>query len=134
MDIISFVWEAYSNLTYNLPVAIYSFMLRANLLLLCPILVAFLAFRQGVRNQKIQAALMAVGILVAISLPLNRFMTPTMWRPFMVLLLVLGLWNLPVVFCWLAVPRLDMQAKVLKITRWVLCGLFMLNFMFWRQP
>ena len=132
MDIISYVWEAYSNLTYNLPVAIYSFMLRANLLLLCPIIAAFLAFRQGVRNQKIQAALIAFGLLVAISIPLHKFMEPTIWRPWLVLFLILGLWSLPIVFSWLAVPRLDMQAKLLKITRWVIFGLFLLNLMFWR--
>ena len=132
MDIISFVWEAYSNLTYNLPTAIYSFLLRANLLLLCPIIAAFLAFRQGVRNQKIQTALIAVGILIAISLPLNRFMTPTMWRPWLVLFLVLGLWYLPIVFSWLAVPRLDIQAKILRVTRCTLLVLLLLNLMFWR--
>jgi len=133
MDIISFVWEAYSNLTYNLPVAIYSFMLRANLLLLCPIIAAFLAFRQGVRNQKIQAALIVIGLLGAMSIPLHKFMEPTMWRPWLVLFLVLGLLYLPVVFSWLTVPRLDMQAKVLKVTRWVLLALFLLNLiMFWR--
>ena len=132
MDIISMAWAAYSNFTYNLPAPIYSFLLRGNLLLLCPIIAAFIAFKQGVRNRKIQTALMVFGLLVAISIPLHKFMMPTMWRPWLVMLLVLGLWHLPSVLSWLAVPQISMQAKIQKYTRLTLAALFLINLLFWR--
>ena len=132
MDIISFVWEAYSNLTYNLPTAVFSFLLRANLLLLCPIAAAYIGFSQGLRNQRIQAVLMTIGVLVAISIPLHKFMTPSIWRPWLTMILVLGCWYLPAVFSFLAHPRLGTQATVLKYTRITLAVLFVLNLMFWR--
>lgn len=132
VDVITFIWSAYSDLTNNLPPALFAFLLRANLLLACPIAAAFIGFSQGIRSQRLQAVLMVFGALVAISLPLpEALMLPSLWRPWLTMVLILGLWCLPVPFSFLAHPRLGTQAKVLKYTRLVLAGLFLINIMFW---
>lgn len=132
-DIISSAWSGYSTLTCNLPSAVFSFLLRANLLLLCPIIAAYIGFAQGLRSPRIQAVLMTVGALVAISIPLPQGMLrPSLLRPWLTMILVLGGWYLPVIFSFLAHSRLGTQAKVLSSTRLILVVLFLLNLMFWR--
>ena len=132
MDVITFTWSAYSSLTNNLPPALFGFLLRANLLLACPVIAAYIGFSQGVRSHRLQAILMVFGALVAISLPLPReLMHPSLWRPWLTMILLLGLWYLPVPFSFLAHPRMGAQAKVLKYTRLTLIGLFLLNIVFW---
>ena len=132
MNIITFIWSAYSDLTNNLPPALFGFMLHANLLLACPIAAAYIGFSQGIRSQRLLAVLMVFGVLVAISLPLPTIlMEPSYWRPWLTMLLILGLWYLPIPFSFLAHPRLGTQAKVLKYTRLIFAGLFLINIMFW---
>lgn len=131
MDIINCFSQAYSNLTNNMPLAVFSFLLRANLLLLCPIIAAYIGFSQGLRSQKLQAISMVFGALVAISLPLpEALLHPSLWRPWLTMLLLLGAWYLPVPFSFLAHPRMGTQGRVLKHTRLILAGLFLLNFIF----
>lgn len=133
MDIITFIWKVYSDFTYNLSPAVFSFLLRANLLLLCPILAAFVGFSQlGLRSHRLQAVLMVIGILVASSVPLDRLLEPSALRPWLVFFLLLGAWFLPVLFSFLAHPGLGTQVKVLRITRITLVILFVLNLVFWR--
>jgi hypothetical protein len=133
MDIISDVWNGYSSLTCNLPPSVFSFLLRANLLLLCPVIAAYIGFSQlGLRSHRLQAVLMVIGALVAISIPLDRFMAPSALRPWLTIILLLGCWYLPVVFSFLAHPRLGTQARVLRTTRITLVILFVLNLIFWR--
>jgi hypothetical protein len=133
MDVISWIWKVYSDFTFNLSPAVFSFLLRANLLLLCPILAAYIGFSQlGLRSHRLQAVLMVIGALVASSVPLDRFMEPSALRPWLTFVLLLGAWYLPVVFSFLAHPQLGAQAKVLKATRIALVVLFVLNLIFWR--
>jgi len=127
MDIISYIWKAYSNLTHNLPLPVLSFLLRATLLLVCPIIAAYLGFSNGVRSQKVQATLMAVGVLAGLSIPIHMLLEPTALRPWLVMVLILGCWYLPVAFAYLAHPHLGVQAKILKYTRIGLAALFILN-------
>ena len=129
MNIFDFFWEGYTAFTRNLPTAAYSFLLRANLLLLCPIIAAYIAFSKGIRSQRIQTALMVVGLLVALSIPLHRFMRPTIWRPWAVLFLGLGLWYLPVALAYLLAPLIGTQVKLVVYARWTLAGLFILNWL-----
>ena len=133
MDILSYIWEVYSSLTCNLPVSVFSFLIRANLLLLCPIAAAYIGFHQGLRSQKIQAILMIIGVLIAISIPLYRVvLTPSIWRPWLTLILVLGCWYLPIAFSFLAHPHFGTQLKVIKYTRLIIAGLFLINLLFWK--
>ncbi len=132
MNIITFIWSAYSNLTNSFPPALFGFLLQANLLLACPIIAAFLAFSQGVRSQRLNRAIMVLGALVAISLPIPAvLMQPSPWRPWLTMALLLGLWLLPIPFAFLAQPRHGAQAAVCNYTRLVLVGLFLINIMFW---
>jgi len=134
MDIISWLWRTYSDFTYNLPPEVFSFLLRACLLLLCPIAAAYVGFSRGLRSPKIQTILMVIGLLVAISIPLpDEIIYPSIWRPWLTILLLLGCWFLPVPFSFLAHPRLGTQMTVLHSTRIALAILFVLNlFTFWR--
>ena len=133
MDIISWIWTGYSSLTCNLPPAVFSFLLRANLLLLCPVIAAYIGFAQGLRSPRIQAVLMTIGALVAVSIPLvDRIMEPSTLRPWLTFILLLGCWYLPVVFSFLAHPQLGAQVRVLRAVRLTLVILFVLNLIFWR--
>ena len=120
-------WKAYSNFTYNLPAPIYSFLLRANLLLLCPIIAAYIGFSQGIRNRKLQIVLMATGALVAISIPLHGLMASRALLPWLFIAVLLGCWYLPLVFSFLAHPHRGSQIKITKGTRWAIAVLFLLN-------
>lgn len=132
MDIISFIWSAYSSLTNNFPPALFGFLLRANLLLACPIIAAYIGFSQGIRSHRFLAILMVFGALSAISLPLpEALMERSHWRPWLTMFLIIGLWSLPIPFSFLAHPRLGTQDKVLKFTRLILAGLFLINILFW---
>ena len=89
MDVISWIWKVYSDFTFNLSPAVFSFLLRANLLLLCPILAAYIGFSQlGLRSHRLQAVLMVIGALVASSVPLDRFMEPSALRPWLTYVLL----------------------------------------------
>lgn len=132
MDILSFIWEAYSRLVYNLPVYVFSFLLRANLLLICPLVAAYIGFSQGIRNQKIQIILMVIGLLLGLSIKLDRALSPSPLRPWVTIILVLGLWFGPVPLSFLAHPSKGVQVKVIKYTRITLITLFILNGFIWR--
>jgi len=101
MDILTRIWELYSGFSYNLPDPVFSFLIRANLLLACPIIAAYLGFAQGFRSQKLQATLMAVGVLAGLSIPIHTLLEPTILRPWLVMVLILGCWYLPVAFAYL---------------------------------
>ncbi len=134
MDILSWIWNGYSSLTYNLPPAVFSFLLRANLLLLFPVIFAYIGFSQlGLRSRRLQAVLMGIGALIAISIPLvDRIMEPSILRPWLTFILLLGCWYLPVVFSFLAHPQLGAQVRVLRAVRLTLAILLVLNLIFWR--
>ncbi len=127
MDILTRIWELYTGFSYNLPTAVFSFLLRANLLLLCPIAAAYLGFSQGFRSQKVQASLMGIGILAGLSIPIHMLLEPTILRPWLVMALTLGGWHLPVAAAYLVHPHLGVQAKILKYTRIGLAAFFILN-------
>ena len=127
MDILSTTWELYSNFAHNLPEHVFSFLIRANLLLACPIAAAFLGFSQGLRSQKVQATLMAIGALAALSIPIEFMLGTSSLRPWLVMVLVLGCWYLPALLAQLAHPHLGVQLKILKYTRIGLAALFILN-------
>lgn len=132
MDIFTYIWAGYTDLTNNLPPALFGYLLRANLLLAMPIAAAYIGFSQGIRSQRLLAILMAAGFLVAISLPLpTALVHPSQWRPWLTMILLIGLWYLPLPFSFLAHPRLGTQARVLKWTRLTLVVMFLLNILFW---
>jgi hypothetical protein len=130
MDIISWIWNGYSSLTYNLPSTVFSFLLRANLLLLCPVIAAYIGFSQIGRSHRLQAILMVIGALVAISIPLEWLTVPSAWRPWTIIILLAGCWYLPVIFSFLAHRELGTQARVLRATRITLVLLLVLNLIF----
>lgn len=133
VDIITYWAQAASSFVNNLPPALIAYLLRANLLLACPIIAAYIGFTQGIRSQRVLAILMVFGALVGINIPLPVVLLyPSPWRLWLTLALFLGLFYLPVPFSFLAHPRLGTQAKVLSITRLILAGLFLLNILFWR--
>ena len=130
-NIFSATGESYVRLVHMMPVSAFSFLLRANLLLLCPIAIAYTGFSQGLRNPKLQIILMATGLLVACSVPSDYLMIPFQLRPW-VFLLALGLWFIPIPFSFLIHPGKKVQEKVVKYTRIALTILFVLNCLIWR--
>lgn len=132
MDILSFTWEVLSTFTHHLPVYIFSFLLRANTILLCPLVAAYIGFSQGIRNQKIQIILMIIGLLIGLSIPVDRALSPTPLRPWVTIILILGLWYGPIPLSFLAHPSKGVQTKIIKYTRIVLVCLFALNCFLWR--
>ena len=133
MDIFSAAWEFYIRWIHQMPDAVFSYLLRVNLLLLIPIIVAYVSFTQGVRNRKLQIILMTAGALVAISLPLHDFTALRALLPWLFIVLLLGCWYLPLVFSFLAHPHPDIQEKITKGTRYIIAILFILNLIFYRQ-
>lgn len=127
MDIFSAAWELYIRLIHQIPDTVFSFLLRANLLLLGPIIAAYIGFMQGVRNRKLQIVLMATGALAAISIPLHGLMASRALLPWLFIALLLGCWYLPLVFSFLAHPHRGSQIKITKGTRWAVAVLFLLN-------
>lgn len=127
MDILSLIREAYIILAHNLPDHVFSFLIRANLLLACPIVAAFLGYSKGLRSPKVQSTLMAVGALAGFSMPIQFMLGPSPWRPGQVFILALGCLLLPVIFALLAHPYLGMQKKIRKYTYIGLAALFILN-------
>ena len=127
MDILSLIWKLYLSLSHNLPDHVLSFLIRANLLLACPVTVAFLGYMQGVRNQRALASLMAIGALAGLSIPIEFMLEPSAWRPWLLLTLILGCLFLPIVFAPRAHPHLGMHKKILKYTYIGLVVLFILN-------
>jgi hypothetical protein len=127
MDILTLGKETYINLALSLPDHVFSFLIRANLLLACPIIAAYIGFSQGQRNQKVQITLMAIGALISLSIPIDFMLEEPSWRPILLVVLVLGGSYLPVFAGYLVHPHLGMQAKVQKYTRIGLAVLFILN-------
>lgn len=123
MDIISLLFGAYREAAYALPSPIYSFLLRANIILLIPTLIAYAGFSKGLRNTTVQTLLIILGILAGLSLPIENYVSTNSWRPWLVALLLLGLIYLPSAISYLAEPRLGYQ---LKLRRRIKVGLFLL--------
>lgn len=132
MDIFTFLWSGYADLTNSFPPALFGFLLRANLMLAFPVLAAYIGFSQGIRSQRLLAVLMAFGALAAISLPLPMvLLDPSPWRPWLTMVLLVGLWYLPIPLSHLAHPWQGSQGKVLRSVRLALAALFLLNIIFW---
>jgi len=98
-----------------------------NLLLTCPIAAAYLGFSQGLRSQKIQAVLLAVGAMAALSIPIDFMVEASSWRPVLVFITILATWYLPVLFAYLAHPHWGMQTKIQKHLRIAIALLFIVN-------
>jgi ABC-type Na+ efflux pump permease subunit len=131
MDILSWIWNGYSSLTYNLSPAVFSFLLRANLLLLFAAIAAYIGRAQlGLSSPQFLAVLMVIGILIAISIPLDRLMEPSALRPWLTVILLLGFLFLPVIVAINAHPWQGSQKKILRITQITLAILFVLNLIF----
>ena len=128
MDIFSKIWEIYSGIAHALPVPVYSFLLRANILLLLPAVIAYLGFsRGGWRSQQLQVMLMIAGLLIGLSLPLDRFVYPNGFRPWTVILLITGLVYLPGIVAFLCQPRLERQYRLRMYIHIGLAVLFVAN-------
>lgn len=127
MDILSLIRELYINQAYNLPDHIFSFLLRANLLILCPAAAAYAGYSQGVRNQKVQTSLMAVGVLAGLSIPVEFMLGPSLGRPVIVIILILGCWFHPLILARYAHSYPGIKQKIIRYTRAALAILFILN-------
>lgn len=133
MDILSWIGRVYSDFTYNLSPSVFSFLLRANLLLLFAVISARLGHSQlGMRSPQFLAVLMGLGTLIAISIPLDRFMEPSALWPWLIFFFLAGCLVLPVSVAKKAHPWQGRQKKVLKIIWGILAILFVLNLIFFR--
>ena len=131
MDILSWIGSVYSDFTYNLSPSVFSFLLRANLLLLFAAIAAYIGHSQlGLRSPQFQAVLIVLGALIAISIPLDRFMEPSSLRPWVTVILLLGFLFLPVIVAINAHPWQGSQKKILRITQITLAILYLLNVIF----
>lgn len=128
MDVLSIGVEYLANFIRNLPNPIFSFLLRINLILIGPIIAAYIGFKHcGIRNQKAQVALMCVGAAIGLSIPLDRFMVLTHARTILFVPLLLGCWYLPNIFAYLAHPYIGAQSKITMYARYLIAGMFLLN-------
>ncbi|MDF7824373.1 hypothetical protein P4B35_10150 [Pontiellaceae bacterium B12227] len=128
MDILTKIWETYAEFARDLPAPVYSFLLRANIMLLFPAIIAYLGFsRGGWRSQKLQMLLIIAGLLVGLSLPLGRMVYSNGFRPWMVIILITGLFYLPGTVAFLCEPRRGHQELLRKRILIALAVLFVIN-------
>jgi hypothetical protein len=131
MDILSNGWEIYQGFAYDLPTSIYSFLIRANAILLIPTAIAYAGFIKGWRNSAAQSFLIVLGMLIGLSLPIDSYLLYNdHWRPWVIPLLVTGLFYLPSALAFLRDPRLGEQLKLRKRIQIGLIALFIIN-LFW---
>lgn len=128
MDIFSKIFDTYAAFAYCLPVSVFSFLLRANVLLLLPVGIAYLGFtRGGWRSRKLQHLMIVVGLLIGLSLPLDRLVHPSGFRPMMVIVLITGLIYLPAALAFFCEPRWERQYRLRKRIHIGLAILFVIN-------
>lgn len=128
MDIISQFWNEYSTFATQLPDAIYSFLIRANTILLTPAAIAYAGFIKGWRNSAAQTFLIVLGMLMGLSMPINSYLLYNdHWRAWAIPLLVTGLFYLPCALAFLRDPRLGEQLKLRKRIQFGLIALFIIN-------
>lgn len=131
MDILSWIGEVYSAFTCNLPPAVFGFLLRANLMLLFAAIAAYVGRVQlGLSSPQFLAVLMVLGILIAISIPLDRLMEPFALRPWLTFILLAGFLSLPIIVAVNAHPWQGIQKKILRVTQITLAVLLVLNLIF----
>ena len=127
MDILSLIRELYINAAQDLPDHILSFLIRANLLILCSAAAAYAGRSQGIMNQKVQSSLVALGALIGIGMPVDFMMVPAGGRPVAVFILMLGCWFHPLLLAKHAHTYPAIQVKIIQYTRISLAILFILN-------
>lgn len=128
MDILSNGWKIYQGFAYDLPISIYSFLIRANAILLVPTAIAYAGFIKGWRNSAAQAFLIVFGMLIGLSIPIDSYLLYNdHWRPCAIPLLVTGLFYLPSALAFLRDPRLGEQLKLRKRIQFGLIALFVIN-------
>lgn len=127
MDILTNVGNELQGYAYALPAPVYAFLLRANIILMIPTLIAYAGFRRGVRNATYQSLLILIGIIAGFSIPIDDFISPNAWRPWLVAFLLIGVLYLPAALSFLSEPRLGHQLKLRRRIRIGLVILFLIN-------
>ena len=128
MDVLSLAVEYLTNFIRQLPDPTFSFLLRINLLLIGPIIAAYIGFTHcGIRNQKAQVAIMCLGAAIGLNIPLYRFMGLTHARSILFVPLLLGCFYLPNMLAYLAHPYIGAQSKITMYARYIIAALFLLN-------
>lgn len=131
MDIISNTWNTCAAVIDAMPLSISSFLLRSNIMLLLAALFAEVGFNKGYRSKKAQLFLVALGLVVGISLPLEPILYTRVFRtikPWFILALAAGaFYVLPGKVAFLLEPRLGSQLKLRQRITITLFFLFILN-------
>ena len=130
-DIITDFANTCTGLINNLPVSIYSFLLRSNLMLLLAAVFAEIGFNKGYRTRKAQLFWVALGMTVGISLPIEPLFHTRVFqviKPWFMLALAAGaFYVLPGKVAFLLEPRLGQQLQLKKRITITLAVLFVLN-------
>jgi len=127
MDIFSELWERYSSAAKAVPDPIYFFLLNAFAGLSLPAALGFFGFVRGWRSPVYQRIVVILGVLVALSLPLEALLAAGWLRVWLLPFLLLGTIYLPHVWAFLAEPRRTRQKEIRRRIQLTLCGLFVLN-------
>jgi len=111
-DILTKTWRLYAHLVDQSPETFYSFLLRANVLLLSPIILLHIGFLNRWRHPAIRSLLAIFGILIGLSLPLDLIVALQALRPWLVPLFLIGLLFLPHMLAFHLTPHLALQQKI----------------------
>ena len=126
-DIYQTWWLWWHNLTSLLPVSIYSFLFRSNLILGIPGLLVFIGFmKAGWRSKQLNILLLISGFFFGMSIPIKiDYYSPL--RPWLVLIFTINLAVIPSLWAFLWEPRRALQHKIRRRFQIVLLFLFILN-------
>lgn len=131
MDIIGNTWNSFAATIESLPISIYSYLLRSNIMLLLAAVFAEIGFNKGYRTPKAQLFWVALGITVGISLPIDPLFHTRVFqviKPWFILALAAGVFYvLPGKVAFLLEPRLGQQLQLKKRITIALAILFVLN-------
>ena len=117
-------WQNQANL---LPVSIYSFLFRSNLILGVPALLVFIGFmKAGWRSKQLNILLLITGFVFGMSVPLKvEYYSPL--RPWLILAFIINLAIIPSLWAFLWEPRRALQHKIRRRFQIAVLALFIIN-------
>ena len=127
MDIFDSGWLWWQEQANLLPVSIYSFLFRSNLILGVPALLVFIGFmKAGWRSKQLNILLLITGFIFGMSVPLKvDYYSPL--RPWLILAFIINLAVIPNLWAFLWEPRKAFQHKIRRRFQIALATLFIIN-------
>lgn len=129
MDILTAIWEWLRPILGDLPIYIYSFLLRANIVMGLPAVAVLIGFKKfGWRSNRFNTLLLYAGFIFGLTVPLGDLDYQSPLRPWLVMIFTINLLYLPSLWAFLMEPWWQPQKIIRTRISWALFILFIANF------